>query len=438
MLGSTLQATIGLNISRFRAGLNDAVSKAGEARRKMAKELGGVGAGNLVRFFGVGALVSGLNSAAKEAQRLRDAAYETGAPLSASALAAAELGDNLDRSKQFLSDITMGAVGGVQRGVESIATSVVAFLTGATSEGIKAQREMEREADRIAKENARKVMEREREKKRVMSELASLRERQSREEVEESRRIAKAIADAIAKEADLDRQIQDEKDKFARIDETNEQKLARLKREGLAAVREANDAAKTGVERAEAELRARKLALEVTLLDRQIKAGAAAEKKQALDRIASLKEQLSLLRQQGRALREQMQEMERARTLPSLAEVATGERNIGPAARRQARELEKERQRELTLRDRAQRAEERERREGSTGAKDNARREREKATTAADESRSRQKDLERGLKGRVTDIGNETEKAQLVQLQEIKQAVVDTSLALRDASVPQP
>jgi len=71
-LGSSLSATLGLNISKFRKGLADASASATTWRKGLQKNLGEMGGGNLAGLLGVAGLMQGFSAATREAQRLRD------------------------------------------------------------------------------------------------------------------------------------------------------------------------------------------------------------------------------------------------------------------------------------------------------------------------------------------------------------------------------
>lgn len=413
-LGSTIQASLGLNISRFRAGLNDAVTKGGEFRKKMARQLEPIGGGALLGKLGVAGLVVGFMGVVKEAQRARDEAMALGKEVDANTAAAARLADTFGTVSAKVQDIAVKGIGLLQKGIDEVALRTTALFMGDDVEELRAYgAEKEKQAAKAA------------------AQAAAEKKAQAEADKREQREIGE-----IAKMMDKTREAQQ---KRLEMTETAEQKINRLRESGLSALSRANDVTLSVKDRVEARLRAEEIANELLAeqikIQEQQKKLAGDEAKAQADKAKSLREQLQTLREQASAIVAAMKEMEAARRLPSLAEVASGQRNIGSGARRSATELERARQAEQRAADRAQRAFERRNAATTGGARADAERERQQAVADMEKAAGRRKELEGSLTGRVRDIGNETEKEQLKELAEIRKAAMDTakSLAITEA-----
>jgi hypothetical protein len=415
-LGSTILASLGLNIGKFRAGLNDAVTKAGDARKKIAKQLEPIGGGALIGRLGVVGAIAGFMGVVKAAQRARDEAAAMGKEIDASTAAAARLADTFGTVGEKVQNIAIGGIGILQRGIDELALRTVALFTGDNVEELRAyMAENEKRAAKAAEQAAAQ--------KKAQDEAAKAQEDADKREQRDIGEIAK-----------MQEKIGEEQRKRIEMTETTEQKIKRLRESGLSALNRANDVMLSIKDRVEARLRAEQIGSELLAeqlkIQEQQKTAAEEEAKAQADKAKSLREQLQTLREQASAIVAAMKQMERARNLPSLAEVASGQRNIGSGARRSANELDRVRQQEQRAADRAQRAFERRNEATTDSARDAAEKERQRAVADMEKAAGRRKGLERSLTGRVGGIGNEAEQAQLDELKEIRTAVEATANAL--------
>jgi len=418
-LGSSLSATLGLNISKFRKGLADASASATTWRKGLQKNLGEMGGGNLAGLLGVAGLMQGFSAATREAQRLRDAAKETGAPLSANVEAAARLADNLDKAKAGAAGIAAVMLGGMQRAIDEMALRWYALFTSDTVEGLKAF-----EKEKAAQDAKNGVA-----------------EAKKKKAIEATNKARAAGADEKTKLAAVDEKLAAARKARAIEGESREMKIKRIINEGNAAYFDSIDNAKTLVQRKEAQVRVEELLLELARAKKELTdeadKNADNEKDAATKKREALKEELRAMREQLKTLRDQSKEIEkgvaaarRASLLPSLADVASGERDIGKGAKQSATALGAARSEEQRLADQAQRLFEDEKASTNPFTKARIGKDRDAVNAARNAARSRINTLEGSLSGRVTGIGNETERAQLTELEAIRTASQQTAWAL--------
>ena len=473
-LGSSLTATLGLNISKFRKGLADASASATTWRKGLQKNLGEMGGGNLAGLLGVAGLMQGFSAATREAQELRKAARETGAPLSANVEAAARLADNLDKAKASAIGLVTQGLGVAQGIIDKMALGGYAFFSG---QSVKDLEEFGKEKDAQAEKSARDEIQRNKilaiekqitdeirksseegasdpEKKAAAIAMAQKHLNESndpaRTEIERAesqlsferelstiKKINTAITQKEKEAAEKIAGLRREQTKLS-LDDAGIQKI--LHDEVAAALAESVDLTKTKEERTAALVKSEELALE--LMQHQVDV----EKRhtQAVDKTRDaeekktkeLKKQLNAQRDQSKEIEKGIAAARRASLLPSLAEVASGERDIGKGAKQSATALTSARSEEQRLADQAQRLFEAEKDpHASAFTKSRLRKERDTINAKRKGVAGRIGALEGSLSGRATGIGNDIALEQLTELAAIRTAAEDTAKALEKKEI---
>jgi len=482
-LGSTILASLGLNIGRFRAGLNDAVTKAGDARKKIAKQLQPIGGGALIGRLGVVGAIAGFMGVVKAAQRARDEAAAMGKEIDASTAAAARLADTFDAVGEKVRNIAIGAIGMLQKGIDELALRTTALFTGDNVEELRAymaendraaaarlaQIQERAKAIREAAEYEKKVLQ---EKEKAEDRIDSARKKraemnETREQkitrLQEERNAAeermfdaklslteqtKAMAEAeeltneiMKEQKSLEDDILAVKKEIVKVQqeraqktETSEQKIKRLQQEQADEMAKANDMRRTELDRTNAALRVEQLKSDVLEEQNRTKEQMAAkdEKDRAAQeaKLQTLRQQRDALVAQQAQIEKNIKEQEKQKLLPTLGEVASGGRRIGGRQQQAAKDLDRARKAEQRASDREQRAREQAQQATTEGAARSAERERRRAAEDLEKATARRKGLESSLTGRVGGIGNEAEQAQLDELKEIRTAVEATAKAL--------
>jgi hypothetical protein len=482
-LGSTIQASLGLNIGRFRAGLNDAVTKAGDARKRIAKQLEPIGGGGLIGRLGVVGVVAGFMGVVKAAQRARDEAAAMGKEIDASTAAAARLADTFGAVGEKVQSIAIGAIGILQRGIDELALRTIALFTADNVEELRAymaendraaakrlaQVEERAKAIREAAEYEKKVLQEKekaedridsaRKKRAEMNETREQKitrlqeERNAAEErmfdaklslTEQTEAMAEAeeLTNEIMKEQKsleddilaVKKEITEVQQERAQEAETSEQKIKRLQQEQVDEMAKANDMRLTELERTNAALRVEQLKSDVLEEQNRTKEQMAAkdeEDKAAQEaKLQTLRQQRDALVAQQSQIEKNIKAQEKQKLLPTLGEVASGERRIGGRAQQAAKNLERARKAEQLAADRVAREKENAQAATTEGAARDAERNRREAQEQLDAATARRKEVEQNLGGKVSDLGNDSEQAQLDELKEIRTAVEATADAL--------
>lgn len=483
-LGSTIITSIGLNISRFRAGINDAVTKAGEARKKIARQLEPIGGGAFLGKVGLAGLALGFMGVVKGAQRARDEAIELGKAIDHSTAAAAKLGDTFDAVSSKVSDLIVGGIGLLQRGIDEIALRTTSLFTGDNVEELREymaenDRAAARRLTQIAEENKarREAIEYEKkalaQKEKAEDRIESARKKRAEMDETQEQKIIRLIkerddaeakvfdsklslveqTEALAQKEELTNEIKKEQKNLdtqilavqgeiasvqrerAQKAETSEEKINRLKQEQLDEMKKANDSRLTELERANAALRVEQL--KDSILEEQNRTKDEMAEKDRVDKarqdakLQTLRQQRDALISQRAEIERNIKEQEKQRLLPTVGEVASGERRIGGRAQQAAKDLDRVRRAEQRAADRV--ASEKENAQGATseGAARDAERNRRQAQEQLDAAKTRRQEVENRLSGKVSDLGDETAKAQLAELEKINEAVQATSEALK-------
>lgn len=392
-LGSSLQATLGLNISEFRKKLDAAVKGTSDARKKMQAQFASFGAGGIGGMLGIGALIAALKAAAGRAQDLRDTAYETGAPLSASAKATAEFADNIETALGWLGKLFDKAVqlGGVLQGYVNEGFFQVMTIFKSDEEKAEIRKIMAAQAEQ-AEATARFDA-----TKETRDQKASEAAQKAKEDEAEAERHAKELAEANVNVMKI---IQAGIEKR----ETLEESIVRLKKEELELKKQLNGMDRESLTALKMEARLHETINE--RLDIGMKLG---EKMKDLD-----EKQFNLLQniQDDKSF------------LPTLAEAASGKRVSGRVSA-QARELWR-----LDAQDR--RLGDRSRALGSgAGSQDLINAEQNDIANQRLEIQGRMEALKAALGDQISDTDSKTMKDQLAELKLIKDEAKLTATALK-------
>jgi hypothetical protein len=311
-----IKAKLGLDITSFQRGL--------AASQKDLSKFQENARGKLMSFFAPATILAGIASVISKAQELRDKAIEAGEAFSDSVRQTAEMGDNIDRAKNFLFELAAKGLAAYQSRIENVTAGIIAlFDPKLTKEQIlknlQEQKKLEAQG-KIADREAEK-----REKERIEKE---------KKDIQEIGKNFKAAAD------------EREKRKFEEL--SLDDKIAKRREDAAMAEKDYNDKNKTSEERSAALLKREQMLTELKNLENQ----RTEETKKQLD----LEDQkLKKLQEQKKAITEGMREARRNAVLPTLEDVTSGKRNIGAGAARTASALVAERQRSLSLADQVQR-----------------------------------------------------------------------------------
>lgn len=380
-LGQSIQATLGLDSSRFRAGLDTAVAQSQTAGKRMAKNFqSAIGGARLTNILLTALAINPQQIANRIAEWFTGGSQEAfkageqAADKFAEAFRARRVrGMSLEQRDQFF-----------QRELKQAEAVLIA-------------------TDKI--QNSAK-------RTQAISE-ANLKVLEAQEQVDRNRLEIRNQEAARAKEiAEIDRQLSSfERDNLLR-QMTGAEQLHFLNKELLQLDEERNALSITDVERGRAELGILQKIQEIKNKEREIAERESAERQGKLDDLKKMRRESEMLADTARkrigALIEQRRELERQsaasekmRTAPTLAQVASGERFIGGRAGSQARELERLGTREQRLSDREQRLREQAARRPQD---QNIQRELDKVVTERETARGRRETLEDALRDRVTDI----------------------------------
>jgi len=336
-----IKAKLGLDITSFQRGL--------AASQKDLSKFQENARGKLMSFFAPAAILAGITSVINKAQELRDKAIEAGEAFSDSVRQTAEMGDNIDRAKNFLFELAAKGLAAYQSRIENVTAATIALFNPKLTreqilKNLQEQKKLEAQGN-ISDKEAEK-----REKDRAEKE---------KKDIQEIGKNFKAAAD------------EREKRKFEEL--SLDDKIAKRNVDLAQAQKDYNDQSKTAVERSAALARSEQIKTElkdlnnkktdqqktleegvaevVSMITETQKENTAEEKKQ----VELAKEKRRELEAQKKAMEGQIRDARRDMVLPTMAEVSSGARNIGDPARRKVQALEKERARSLRLADRYQR-----------------------------------------------------------------------------------
>jgi hypothetical protein len=300
-------------------------------RKGAMKSLTDIGASDLVKGLGVGALVAGFKAALDNAQSLRDTAYETGSALDPAVARTAELADTLDRAKQGAMNMVATLVGWVQSGVDrAVAGTAALFGMGSYGENLSAIEEGRAREEQAAR--------------------AIATEKKRKEAAEEAAKAELELAEAQAEVAKA-------RYEQSKAQLSTEEKIALAERDVADAQSAVNEEKADTVDRAKAELEVINRQNDLLDLRKQREEELAEIKKKAAEEQEQMQKRLNDLLEKEQAARAKVADAQRAyqqalsdQSAASLADVQAGTRGSA-RDQRTAAEVARLRQRAQQARD---------------------------------------------------------------------------------------
>lgn len=438
-----IKAKLGLDITSFQRGL--------AASQKDLSKFQENARGKLMSFFAPATILAGIASVISKAQELRDKAIEAGEAFSDSVRQTAEMGDNIDRAKNFLFELAAKGLAAYQSRIENVTAAVIALFNPKLTreqilKNLQEQKKLEAQGKAADKEAEKREKDRAEKEKKDIQEIgknfkaaADEREKRSFDELSTAEKIkqrkqelvqaekdynnaqktgversaAKASAEKLRTEIknletqqtneikDAEKNLTKTRRQGAMIIASDAKKLELLKGDVLDAEKELAAAGDDQLKKKQAENKLQEAKNALLAEAKRISDEASTAEKKKTDEIAK---DLADLTDKADKLKKELAESKRQAELPTMAEVASGQRDIGVRSREDAKKLAAEEAKIKKLSDNETRLKGQLANAKTAGDRKNIIEEGRRNREQLDAARARADALRKGLAGKVSDV----------------------------------